>query len=105
MYLYSLVRFNTKEMARKNRILAPTKVIHFYGVPKESGEQDIMDLFGEYCAPPPAKVSKKILGFQIFFIVNTCYRSSLWRARRSGRRRPGPRRGPGWGSHTLTASR
>ena len=44
-------------MARKNRILAPTKVIHFYGVPKESGEQDIMDLFGEYCAPPPAKAS------------------------------------------------
>merc|ERR1719150_130286 len=53
---WRLNRFNTKEMARKNRILAPTKVIHFYGVPKESGEQDIMDLFGEYCAPPPAKV-------------------------------------------------
>merc|ERR1719336_2284934 len=53
---WRLNRFNTKEMARKNRILAPTKVIHFYGVPKESGEQDIMDLFGEYCAPPPAKI-------------------------------------------------
>ena len=63
MYFHLLVRFNTKEMARKNRILAPTKVIHFYGVPKESGEQDIMDLFGEYCAPPPAKVSKKVFKY------------------------------------------
>ena len=35
------VLFNTKEMARKNRILAPTKVVHFYGVAKDSREQDI----------------------------------------------------------------
>ena len=54
---------------------------------------------------PLKSVKKFRVSFQIFFIVNTCYRSSLWRARRSGRRRPGPRRGPGWGSHTLTASR
>ena len=38
---WRLNRFNTKEMARKNRILAPTKVIHFYGVAKDSREQDI----------------------------------------------------------------
>ena len=36
-----LNRFNTKEMARKNRILAPTKVVHFYGVSRDSREQDI----------------------------------------------------------------
>ena len=38
---WRLNRFNTKEMARKNRILAPTKVVHFYGVAKDSREQDI----------------------------------------------------------------
>ena len=58
-------------MARKNRILAPTKVVHFYGVSRDSREQDIevghprvlecnqkdcQDLFAEYCAPVPAKV-------------------------------------------------
>jgi len=51
-----LNRFNTKEMARKNRILAPTKVIHFYGVPREMTESDIEGLFSEQCAPPPNKV-------------------------------------------------
>jgi len=53
---WRLNRFNTKEMARKNRILAPTKVVHFYGVAKDSREQDIEDLFAEYCAPTPTKV-------------------------------------------------
>ena len=51
-----LNRFNTKEMARKNRILAPTKVIHFYGVPREMTERDIELVFSEQCAPPPHKV-------------------------------------------------
>jgi len=53
---WRLNRFNTKEMARKNRILAPTKVIHFYGVSREMSEDDIEKLFEEYCAPPPHKV-------------------------------------------------
>ena len=53
---WRLNRFNTKEMARKNRILAPTKVIHFYGIPKDMTERDIENLFGEYCAPAPNKI-------------------------------------------------
>ena len=53
---WRLNRFNTKEMARKNRILAPTKVIHFYGVSRDMSEDDIEKLFEEYCAPPPHKV-------------------------------------------------
>jgi len=51
-----LNRFNTKEMARKNRILAPTKVIHFYGVPRDMTEADIERLFSEQCAPAPNKI-------------------------------------------------
>jgi len=50
-----LNRFNTPEMAKKNRILPPTKVIHFYGIPKVS-DKDIEDLFSENCAPQPNKV-------------------------------------------------
>ena len=53
---WRLNRFNTKEMAKKNRILAPTKVIHFYGVPRDMNDRDIVDLFAEYCAPTPNKV-------------------------------------------------
>ena len=51
-----LNRFNTKEMARKNRILPPTKVIHFYGVPREMSESDIEEMFSSHCAPPPNKI-------------------------------------------------
>merc|ERR1711874_772486 len=51
-----LNRFNTKEMARKNRILAPTKVIHFYGVPREMSEANIEELFSSHCAPAPNKI-------------------------------------------------
>ena len=51
-----LNRFNTKEMARKNRILAPTKVIRFYGVPRDMTEADIERLFSEQCAPAPNKI-------------------------------------------------
>jgi len=50
-----LNRFNTPEMAKKNRILAPTKVVHFYGIPKVS-DQEIEDLFTEYAAPRPNKI-------------------------------------------------
>ena len=50
-----LNRFNTPEMARKNRILAPTKVIHFYGISKVTDEC-IEDLFKEYAAPRPNKI-------------------------------------------------
>jgi len=50
-----LNRFNTPEMAKKNRILAPTKVVHFYGIPRVS-DQEIEDLFSEYAAPHPNKI-------------------------------------------------
>jgi len=52
---HRLNRFNTPEMSKKNRILAPTKVIHFYGIPKVS-DLDVEGLFNEYAAPRPNKV-------------------------------------------------
>ena len=58
---WRLNRFNTKEMAKKNRILAPTKVIHFYGVPRDMNDRDIVDLFAEYCAPTPNIIFEGIM--------------------------------------------
>ena len=39
-----------------DRILAHTKVIHFYGIPQDMNERDIEDLFVQYCAPAPVKI-------------------------------------------------
>jgi heterogeneous nuclear ribonucleoprotein L len=50
-----LNRFTTPDMARKNRILPPTKVVHFYGIPKITDEE-IEEIFSEYCAPQPNKI-------------------------------------------------
>jgi len=50
-----LNRFTTPEMARKNRILPPTKVVHFYGIPKVS-DGEVEELFAHYEAPLPIKI-------------------------------------------------
>merc|ERR1719416_48617 len=43
-------RFDTQERAAKNRIIAPTKIVHFYNVPK------MEDHYSSRGAPPPAKI-------------------------------------------------
>merc|ERR1711864_53124 len=50
-----LNRFTNEAMAKKNRILAPTKVVHFYGIPKCT-DAEVEDVFTEYCAPQPNKI-------------------------------------------------
>ena len=48
-------RFDTPERAAKNRIIAPTKILHFYNVPKmEEGQME--DIFSSRDAPLPARV-------------------------------------------------
>merc|ERR1711935_1167206 len=48
-------RFDTPERAAKNRIMPPTKYLHFYNVPKMADE-NLMDIFAEQLAPCPVKM-------------------------------------------------
>lgn len=48
-------RFDTQERAAKNRIIAPTKTIHFYNTPKMDDE-DLEEMFTSRDAPRPAKI-------------------------------------------------
>jgi len=50
-----LNRFSTAYVARKNRILPPTKVLHFFGISK-CDEDEIEELFVGAEAPRPSKV-------------------------------------------------
>lgn len=48
-------RFDTPERAAKNRVIAPTKILHFYNVPKmEDGELEAT--FTDRGAPAPEKI-------------------------------------------------
>ena len=48
-------RFNTADRAAKNRIIAPTRILHFYNVPKmENTEME--DIYSRLGAPLPAKI-------------------------------------------------
>ena len=48
-------RFDTPERAAKNRVIAPTSILHFYNVPKMSDEE-MEALFTDRGAPAPNKV-------------------------------------------------
>ena len=48
-------RFDTQERAAKNRIIAPTKILHFYNVPKME-DQEMEDIFTRGSGPPPNKI-------------------------------------------------
>jgi heterogeneous nuclear ribonucleoprotein L len=48
-------RFDTPERAIKNRIIAPTKCLHFYNVPKME-DSELEDLFTDNGAPRPARM-------------------------------------------------
>lgn len=48
-------RFDTPERAAKNRIIPPTKTLHFYNVPKMS-DDNLIDIFAEQLAPCPVRV-------------------------------------------------
>merc|ERR1719431_1067770 len=48
-------RFDTPERAAKNRIIAPTSILHFYNVPKLQDEE-MEQLFVERGAPAPNRV-------------------------------------------------
>jgi len=48
-------RFDTPERAAKNRVIAPTSILHFYNVPKMSDEE-MEALFTEKGAPAPNKI-------------------------------------------------
>ena len=50
-----MFRFSTAYVARKNRILPPTKVLHFFGISK-CDEDEIEELFVGAEAPRPSKV-------------------------------------------------
>jgi len=47
-------RFDTPERAAKNRVIAPTAILHFYNVPKMSDEE-MEALFTDRGAPAPIK--------------------------------------------------
>jgi len=49
-------RFNTPQQAAKNRLMPPTKTLHFYNVPKMD-EDSMMDIFTEANAPFPVKIT------------------------------------------------
>ena len=55
VYVFFLFRFSTAYVARKNRILPPTKVLHFFGISK-CDEDEIEELFVGAEAPRPSKV-------------------------------------------------
>jgi len=48
-------RFTTPEMSKKNRILPPTKVVHFYGIPKVV-EEEVEKIFTGHGAATPNKI-------------------------------------------------
>lgn len=48
-------RFDTPERAAKNRVIAPTSILHFYNVPKMADEE-MEALFTDRGAPAPNKV-------------------------------------------------
>jgi heterogeneous nuclear ribonucleoprotein L len=48
-------RFDTQERAAKNRIISPTKIVHFYNVPKIE-DHDMKDIFTKAGASCPSKV-------------------------------------------------
>ena len=48
-------RFDTPERAAKNRVIAPTAILHFYNVPKLQDEE-MEQLFAERGAPAPNRV-------------------------------------------------
>jgi len=50
-----LNRFTTSDHAKKNRIISPTKVIHFFNIPKIS-DSEVEDMFTEYAAPQPNQI-------------------------------------------------
>jgi len=49
-------RFDTPERAAKNRIIPPTKTLHFYNVPLMS-EEALLDIFTDNLAPCPARIN------------------------------------------------
>lgn len=48
-------RFNTPSQAAKNRLVPPTKILHFFNVPDMSDDA-MMDIFSDSNAPFPTKV-------------------------------------------------
>ena len=70
-------RFATPERAAKNRFIPPTKVLHFYNVPKISNDE-LSSLFTEVGAAYPARIkwfdaksgSKSVTGFVEFESVS-----------------------------------
>jgi len=50
-----LNRFTTPDHSKKNRIISPTKVIHFFNIPKIS-DAEVEDMFTEYAAPQPNQI-------------------------------------------------
>jgi len=48
-------RFDTPERAAKNRVIAPTSILHFYNVPK-MGDDEMEAMFTDRGAPAPNKV-------------------------------------------------
>ena len=48
-------RFDTPDRAAKNRIIAPTKILHFYNVPKME-DSEMEDIFTRVGAPLPGKI-------------------------------------------------
>jgi len=48
-------RFDTPERAAKNRIIAPTKILHYYNVPKME-DQDMEDIYTSAGATAPTKI-------------------------------------------------
>lgn len=70
-------RFNTPERAAKNRFIPPTKVLHFYNVPKMT-DDELSNLFTEVGAPYPTRIkwlearpgSKSVTGLVEFETVS-----------------------------------
>ena len=48
-------RFTTASVAKKNRIVPPTKVLHFFGIAK-CAEEEIEEMFVKADAPRPNRV-------------------------------------------------
>lgn len=49
-------RFLNADMASKNRLQPPCKVLHFYNTPPGLSDDDLRKVFAEHDAPPPAEV-------------------------------------------------
>merc|ERR1719481_1104346 len=54
-YSARLNRFTTHDQAKKNRIISPTKVLHFFGISKMT-EAEAENMFLEYAAPQPNQI-------------------------------------------------